>query len=158
MNTKCRYRASMNSTSPLRGRLRREHETFVRMARIYCRRHHQPVMNGLCPECVALMQYAERRLEKCPYEADKPTCANCPVHCYKPAQRERARAIMRFAGPRMPWRHPLRALTHLFDKRRQAQHPMKLRRERARLAAVPAQAPGSQASDRNQERPAPSKP
>lgn len=121
--------------STLSGRLRREHETFVCMARIYCGHHHVPAANGLCADCEALMQYAERRLEKCPYGADKPTCANCPVHCYKPAPREQAREIMRFAGPRMPLRHPLRALTHVFDKLRHAEHPMKLRRDRGRPSA-----------------------
>ena len=75
------------------------------------------------------MRYAERRLEKCPYGQDKPTCANCPIHCYKPAQREKAREVMRFAGPRMTWRHPWRALNHLFDKLRKVEHPMKMRAE-----------------------------
>jgi hypothetical protein len=35
---------------------------------------------------------------------------------------------MRFAGPRMPLRHPLRALTHVLDKFRRVEHPMELRR------------------------------
>ena len=85
------------------------------------------------------MRYAERRLEKCPYGADKPTCANCPIHCYKPAQRQMARDVMRFAGPRMPWRHPVRALTHLFDKLRQVEHPMKLRQRTKRRQRTPGQ-------------------
>lgn len=116
----------------LRGRLRREQETFVCMAKIYCAHHHAGGREGLCAECAALMQYAERRLAKCPYGEDKPTCANCPIHCYKPAQRQYARDIMRFAGPRMPWRHPLRSLTHLFDKLRRVEHPLKLRQNRGR--------------------------
>jgi len=29
--------------------------------------------------------------------------------------RERIRAVMRYAGPRMLWRHPLLALLHLAD-------------------------------------------
>ena len=62
------------------------------------------------------MAYAERRLAKCPYGQDKPTCAKCPVHCYKAEPREQARQIMRYAGPRMTWRHPVRSLVHLFDK------------------------------------------
>jgi len=75
------------------------------------------------------MRYAERRLQKCPYGANKPTCANCPVHCYKPAERQMARDIMRFAGPRMTWRHPFRSVSHLWDKLRQVEHPMKTRRK-----------------------------
>lgn len=114
--------------STLTGRLRREHETFRCMARIYCDHHHERADRLLCPECERLMAYAEKRLEKCPYGTRKPTCANCPIHCYKPAQREQARSIMRFAGPRMTWRHPLRAIAHVLDKLRKAPHPMDLRR------------------------------
>lgn len=114
----------------LAGRLKREHDTLVCMTRIYCDHHHDDQEGAsLCPECARLMQYAERRLEKCPYGSDKPTCANCPIHCYKPAQRQMARDVMRFAGPRMTWRHPIRALNHLFDKLRRVEHPMKMRAE-----------------------------
>jgi hypothetical protein len=34
--------------------------------------------------------------------------------------RERVAEVMRFAGPRMVWRHPLLALAHLRDGRRPA--------------------------------------
>ena len=120
----------------LKGRLRREHQTLVCMTWIYCEHHHGAGEDGLCPDCGALMDYAEKRLERCPYGTSKPTCANCPIHCYKPAQRDTAREIMRFAGPRMTWRHPIRALTHLFDKLRTVPHPMELRRlERRRSDA-----------------------
>ena len=47
------------------------------------------------------MAYARLRLEKCRYGADKPTCAKCTTHCYRPAMRERVRAVMRYSGPRM---------------------------------------------------------
>ncbi|NCF63337.1 MAG: nitrous oxide-stimulated promoter family protein [Gammaproteobacteria bacterium] len=124
--------------STLTGRLKREHDTLVCMTRIYCAHHHDdPEAASLCPDCAKLMAYAERRLEKCPYGSNKPTCANCPIHCYKPAQRQMARDVMRFAGPRMTWRHPWRAMTHLFDKLRKVEHPMKMRDElrRRRTAA-----------------------
>ena len=81
-----------------------------------------------CPQCEAFLQYAARRLEKCPYGQDKPTCANCPVHCYKKAPREYAKEVMRFAGPRMMTRHPWLALMHLVDGRRKVAHPMEARR------------------------------
>ncbi len=113
----------------LRGRLKREHETLVCMTRIYCAEHHPGDPGAaLCPDCAALMSYAERRLAKCPYGAAKPTCAKCPIHCYKPEPREQARAIMRFAGPRMTWRHPVLSLFHLLDKLRRVEHPMAKRR------------------------------
>ncbi|NIP17693.1 MAG: nitrous oxide-stimulated promoter family protein [Xanthomonadales bacterium] len=115
---------------PLSGRLKREHATLVCMTGIYCADHHGSARGELCAECAALMRYAERRLAKCPYGEAKPTCAKCPIHCYKRAQREHVRAVMRYAGPRMPRRHPIRALTHTFDKLRRAVHPRELRRQR----------------------------
>jgi hypothetical protein len=116
--------------SGLTGRLKREHETLVCMTRLYCDYHHVDHEGAeLCAECSRLMRYAERRLQKCPYGANKPTCANCPVHCYKPTERQMAREIMRFGGPRMIWRHPFRAVNHLFDKLRRVEHPMKARQK-----------------------------
>ncbi|MDI8106979.1 nitrous oxide-stimulated promoter family protein, partial [Salmonella enterica subsp. enterica serovar Anatum] len=38
---------------------------------------------------------------------EKPACKQCPVHCYQPAKREEMKQIMRWAGPRMLWRHPV---------------------------------------------------
>lgn len=133
MNDAYRY---SETVSTLSGRLKREQNTFRCMARIYCNHHHSPAHAGLCDECESLMAYAEKRLGKCPYGADKPTCANCPIHCYKPAQRERARNIMRFAGPRMTWRHPVRAFHHLLDKLRKVPHPLELREARQRRGAA----------------------
>ncbi|HEY5643090.1 MAG TPA: nitrous oxide-stimulated promoter family protein [Woeseiaceae bacterium] len=113
----------------LRGsRTRRERETIGKMVGIYCAAHHQRVGRDLCEPCAEFLQYAERRLQKCPYGVDKPTCANCPIHCYKPDRRERAREIMRFAGPRMLLRHPLLAILHQWDGLRKAGHPRELMR------------------------------
>ena len=111
-------------------RLRREWLTMQKMVGIYCMAHHG--QDGQCDECLEFLDYARTRLEKCPYGPSKPTCANCPVHCYKPAHREQAKTIMRYAGPKMTYRHPVRALVHVFDKLRKAVHPRELRRARNR--------------------------
>ncbi|AGH73862.1 nitrous oxide-stimulated promoter family protein [Edwardsiella piscicida] len=65
-----------------------------------------------------LYQYACQRLARCPFGEDKPACKRCPIHCYQPAKREEMKAVMRWAGPRMLWRHPILALRHLLDDRR----------------------------------------
>jgi len=101
-------------------------EMILTMVEIYCRDHHGA--DEPCRTCRDFLSYAERRLEKCPYGEAKPTCAKCPIHCYKPAPRELAREIMRYAGPRMTFRHPWLSLTHLADKLRRVEHPMALRR------------------------------
>jgi hypothetical protein len=114
----------------LTGRLKREHQTLVCMTHIFCKDHHGLHNGQLCSSCDELMAYSERRLAKCPYGQAKPTCANCPIHCYKKQKREHVREVMRYAGPRMPLRHPIQALTHVFDKLRRVVHPMELRRAR----------------------------
>jgi hypothetical protein len=98
------------------------------MVQIYCADHHVAADGVLCEECGEFLHYAQRRLEKCPYGEDKPVCAKCPIHCYKAVQREQARMIMRYAGPRMMLRHPWLSLTHMLDKLRRVEHPMDARR------------------------------
>jgi hypothetical protein len=114
------------------GRLRREWRTMQVMVGIYCSGHGHQGSPGqvLCAECAGFLGYAERRLEKCPYGPDKPTCAKCPIHCYKPQPREFAREVMRYAGPRMLLRHPWLSLTHFADKARRVEHPMAMRPSR----------------------------
>lgn len=103
------------------GRLRREWRTIDAMIAITCRDLHGGRRGGLCAECAALRDYAEQRLLRCPFGEGKPTCANCQVHCYKPAMREQVRRVMRHAGPKMLLRHPALALLHLWvDSRREA--------------------------------------
>jgi len=95
-------------------RMRRERQTIHAMIRLYCRHHHAPQAD-LCPECQELQDYALARLERCPFQEGKTTCARCPVHCYQAAMRQRVRTVMRYAGPRMLLRHPLLAAAHLID-------------------------------------------
>jgi len=78
--------------------------------------HRQPP----CAECAELIAYATRRVDRCVFGRDKPTCANCNVHCYNDAMRARVRSVMRHSGPRMLVRHPLLAIHHVIDGRRPA--------------------------------------
>ena len=98
-------------------RRRREERTIAAMIRLYCRNRHDGA-SDLCGECAALLDYARQRLVHCRYGVDKPTCARCPVHCYKPVLREQIRAVMRYSGPRMAPRHPVLAAAHLLERRR----------------------------------------
>ncbi len=95
-------------------RMLREEKTIAAMIELYCCAHHATT-DALCTECDALLAYARARLRRCPYQECKPTCVKCPVHCYKPEMRDRVRAVMRYAGPRMLLRHPLLAVLHLID-------------------------------------------
>lgn len=95
-------------------RMARESKTIEAMINIYCRDHHGS-QDELCSECRELLGYARWRLEKCPFQENKTTCAKCPVHCYKPVMREQVRVVMRYAGPRMLRRHPILTLFHFID-------------------------------------------
>jgi hypothetical protein len=91
------------------------------MIALTCRDLHGGGRRNLCAACLELRGYAHQRLVRCPFGADKPTCANCRIHCYKPEMRERVRQVMRHAGPRMLVRHPVLALMHLIvDEQRPA--------------------------------------
>ena len=92
-------------------RLRRERQTLEAMVRLYCGGRHGG-QGELCIECAALLEYAQVRLQKCRFQEHKTTCAKCPVHCYRPEMRDKVRAVMRYAGPRMLHRHPLLTLYH----------------------------------------------
>jgi hypothetical protein len=89
------------------------------MVRIFCKDRHGLAPEG-CPSCGALIAYARRRLERCPFGEEKPTCADCPIHCYQPGVRDLVKDVMRYAGPRMIFRHPILALRHQIDARREA--------------------------------------
>ena len=95
--------------------LSQERATVRAMIHLYCRYNHQ--QEPLCEECSQLWDYADQRLAKCPFGVEKPTCQNCTVHCYKPEMRQRVKEVMRFAGPRMIWHHPVMAIRHLIHNR-----------------------------------------
>ena len=92
----------------------RERRTIAAMIGIYCRAQHG-TRDVLCDECERLLAYANGRLVRCPFGAEKPACAYCPVHCYKPAIRQQIKDVMRYAGPRMLYRHPILAIRHIWD-------------------------------------------
>jgi len=113
----------MNATPPCEHaapanpkRIAREKKTVAAMIRIFCRLRHR-TRGELCAECDELHRYAMARLDRCPFGDDKPTCVNCPIHCYRPQLRDRIREVMKFAGPRMLWRHPVLAIRHVLDGR-----------------------------------------
>ncbi|MBK5194977.1 MAG: nitrous oxide-stimulated promoter family protein [Proteiniphilum sp.] len=95
----------------------REKKVVSKMIAIYCSSIHGSA-EGLCEECITLRAYALRRLEQCPFGEDKPTCGFCSVHCYKNDMRLKIKEVMRMAGPRMLFRHPLDAITHFYREHR----------------------------------------
>lgn len=99
------------------GNIRRDAKTVAAMVRIYCAGRHDTGGRSLCEPCRALLGYADERLAKCPFGEEKTTCRDCPIHCYRAAERTAMKDVMRYAGPRMLWRHPLLAIRHLWMER-----------------------------------------
>ena len=91
--------------------IQQEQATIASMIRLYCRAKHAS-RKGLCPDCQQLVEYAQQRVENCPFLNEKPVCASCPVHCYQPPYRERVRAVMRYAGPRLIFKDPVAVVRH----------------------------------------------
>ena len=88
------------------------------MIKLYCRKKHGT--NGeLCSDCKALSEYAAMRSDKCPFMESKTFCSNCKVHCYKPDMREKIREVMRFSGPRMIMYHPIMAVRHVIESKKE---------------------------------------
>ena len=96
----------------------REKEVVSQMIALYCRKKHGS-RNGLCEECAALEAYARMRSDKCPFMETKTFCSNCKVHCYKPDMREKIREVMRFSGPRMIFTHPVMAISHVIESKKE---------------------------------------
>ncbi len=109
----------MQTQELLSGKLLREYQTIKAMVQIYCKAHKQ-LDSADCEECQEFLEYAHTRLDRCPYGQDKPTCNKCPVHCYKPHMKIKAREIMVFAGPKMLLPHPIMAIRHLLSGREAA--------------------------------------
>ena len=105
-------------------RREREKRVVSQMVAIYCRLNHKGANRSctgfcgepLCPECLEVDGYAVLRTERCRQMEGKATCEKCGRHCYKPDEREKIRAIMRFSGPRMIVYHPVEAVRHLLGK------------------------------------------
>ena len=74
-----------------------EKETVDCMIGIYCRGVHGTKRGELCEACCQLQTF----------------CSACKVHCYSKEMQEKIREVMKYAGPRMLFVHPLLAIRHV---------------------------------------------
>lgn len=97
---------------------------MARMIEIYChdlhgggssRRRPTGNENGLCPDCRELLDYTDKRIDRCVFGAKKSTCAKCAIHCYNKEMRARIKEVMRHSGPEMTYRHPWLSIMHFLD-------------------------------------------
>ena len=111
----------------------KERKLIPVMIKKYCHGKHGTKGDEVCKECGALTEYALFRLEKCPFQANKKFCSFCKIHCYKPDMRERIKDVMKWAGPRMIFTHPVFAFKHVFQM---ISYKRKLRKEAKAKANV----------------------
>lgn len=104
----------------------REKRMVSQMIALYCRKKHH-TRGDLCPQCAALDAYARMRSDLCPFMETKTFCSNCRVHCYRPDMRARIREVMRFCGPRMILHHPVAAIRHVVETRKEQRRLEKIR-------------------------------
>jgi len=98
-------------------RIEREKRTVGIMVKMYCNHNHGK-KGSICSECNELIEFANERIEKCVFQNNKPVCSECQIHCYRQEMRDKIKVVMRFAGPRMIFLHPIIGIRHLIDKRR----------------------------------------
>ncbi len=101
----------------LSSRIEREKRTVGIMIKMYCDHDHDK-RSSICRDCDELLEFANDRINLCIYQEDKPVCSECQIHCYRKDMREKIKTVMRFAGPRMIFYHPILGIRHLIDKRR----------------------------------------
>jgi hypothetical protein len=116
--------------------VRNDTRVVAGLAQIYCEGHHAAAervrlesdaatlgvygrrIPRLCPECAEHVRYAEARRAYCPKDP-KPFCAHCDTHCYKPAEAEWQRQMMRWAGPRSLFRgYAIPGIKHALEARK----------------------------------------
>lgn len=96
----------------------RDKKVVKTMIQMYCSNHH--CGTSLCKDCTELTEYCFRKIDKCPLGSKKTNCQRCPIHCYEPQQREKIKKVMKYAGPRMTFSHPMIALRHIISMLRKA--------------------------------------
>lgn len=70
----------------------------------------------VCTDCKELMEYAEKRLLKCPFIEDKPICSKCDIHCFNKNHQDQIKLVMRTMGPKMLYTNPLDTIWYYYYK------------------------------------------
>lgn len=102
-------------------KIEKEKRISFLMIDLYYKKHKELSSN----EKVELKNYVELRLNKCPFQENKTFCSNCKIHCYKKDMQEKIIMVMRYSGPRMILYHPILAIRHLIESKREKKNGKK---------------------------------
>lgn len=101
-------------------RIKRDLRTLQAIGSIYCAAHHVDAPknpHGMCAECAATIAFTHDRASNCP-NGHTGNCADCAIKCNRGEQQQRIKAIMKYAAPRMLFKHPLMTLEYALKKLR----------------------------------------
>ena len=87
--------------------IEQEKEMITLMIEMYEKGNHE--------DLTELKNYAYQRIDRCPRKAEKTFCSSCLIHCYAPSYRQKIREVMKYAGPRMIYKHPIIAIRHMIN-------------------------------------------
>lgn len=111
-------RESLSNPKDMSNKREREKAVVELMITLYCQKQHK-CGKELCIDCNTLLEYARLRSDRCPFMETKTFCSNCKIHCYKPDMREKIRQVMKFSGPRMIFYHPVLAIRHVIESKKE---------------------------------------
>lgn len=95
----------------MQSKRQQEKDTIAYMIRFYCQKQHHSKV--LCPQCHELLEYANKRIDLCPFMETKTFCSACKVHCYEKVKRAQIREVMKYSGMRLLFRKPVMVIRHL---------------------------------------------
>ena len=78
---------------------RQEKETVGLMIELYCRGNHGTPKGQLCPDCAALRDYADARVDHCPHMATKTFCRRYGILWRRGNRRRRNKYAQGRGGP-----------------------------------------------------------
>lgn len=94
----------------------KEKELIKTLINLYYAHHENP------SEHQDLLEYAIRKIDRCPKMETKSFCSQCEIHCYDTKRRELIRQVMRYSGPRMLFKRPILVLKHFYYQKLGGQH------------------------------------
>lgn len=92
----------------------KEKKLILKMIMLYCKKNHHETEIP-CIECKQLIEYAFKRIDKCPFMETKTFCSKCKVHCYNKKMQTLIKEVMRYSGPRMLIYHPIIVMRHFIE-------------------------------------------
>ncbi len=95
-----------------KARIEQEKQFFSLMVHHFCK--WNPGGGPVCAACEELVEYANERLDRCPYGSRKPTCYNCNASCFKPDMRKREEQVVRTTFAKMFLLHPVLLFKHIW--------------------------------------------